>query len=175
MKPLKIVSCTNLAYQMKSSCCLWIQCCKFPGSGKIGFRDRIKMNSSRSTQALRSKASSPVPPGSVRQSPSNENMSEATSPTKVQKSWSFNDRTRFRTSLRLKARPSADGIARLSYRPVHILPHTKALNQKHVGFTHDILLSYSGGSWGREHRGQVILWCCCRGCHTSSEDPDSSS
>ncbi|KAF4073920.1 hypothetical protein AMELA_G00248800 [Ameiurus melas] len=77
-------------------------------SGKIGFRDRIKMNSSRSTQALRSKASSPLPPGSVRQSPSNENMSEATSPTKVQKSWSFNDRTRFRTSLRLKARPSAD-------------------------------------------------------------------
>ncbi|XP_026786039.1 potassium voltage-gated channel subfamily KQT member 4 isoform X3 [Pangasianodon hypophthalmus] len=77
-------------------------------SGKIGFRDRIKMNSSRSTQALRSKASSPVPPGSVRQSPSNENMPEATSPTKVQKSWSFNDRTRFRTSLRLKARPSTD-------------------------------------------------------------------
>ncbi|XP_046690512.1 potassium voltage-gated channel subfamily KQT member 4 isoform X3 [Silurus meridionalis] len=73
-------------------------------SGKIGFRDRIKMNSSRSTQALRSKASSPVPPGSVRQSPSNENVPEATSPTKVQKSWSFNDRTRFRTSLRLKAR-----------------------------------------------------------------------
>ncbi|KAF5908611.1 potassium voltage-gated channel subfamily KQT member 4 isoform X1, partial [Clarias magur] len=78
-------------------------------SAKIGFRDRIKMNSSRSTQALRNKASSPVPPGSVRQSPSNENMPDATSPTKVQKSWSFNDRTRFRTSLRLKARPSTDG------------------------------------------------------------------
>ncbi|KAK2836469.1 hypothetical protein Q7C36_014338 [Tachysurus vachellii] len=77
-------------------------------SGKIGFRDRIKMNSSRSTQALRSKVSSPVPPGSVRQSPSNENVPEATSPTKVQKSWSFNDRTRFRTSLRLKARPATD-------------------------------------------------------------------
>ncbi|KAK3511701.1 hypothetical protein QTP70_014532 [Hemibagrus guttatus] len=86
----------------------FLSCCKFPGSGKIGFRDRIKMNSSRSTQALRSKVSSPVPPGSVRQSPSNENVPEATSPTKVQKSWSFNDRTRFRTSLRLKARPSTD-------------------------------------------------------------------
>lgn len=99
---------------MKPSCCLWIQCCKFPGSAKIGFRDRIKMNSSRSTQALRNKASSPVPPGSVRQSPSNENMPEATSPSKVQKSWSFNDRTRFRTSLRLKPRPSTDGTIQRS-------------------------------------------------------------
>lgn len=35
-------------------------------------------------------------------------MGEATSPTKVQKSWSFNDRTRFRASLRLKPRTSAE-------------------------------------------------------------------
>ncbi|XP_051520258.1 potassium voltage-gated channel subfamily KQT member 4-like isoform X2 [Myxocyprinus asiaticus] len=67
-------------------------------SGKMGFRDRIRMNSSRSSQAIRSKAS-PLPL---------ENVSEATSPGKVQKSWSFNDRTRFRTSLRLKPRPAAD-------------------------------------------------------------------
>uniref|UniRef100_A0A7N6AM86 Potassium voltage-gated channel subfamily Q member 4 n=1 Tax=Anabas testudineus TaxID=64144 RepID=A0A7N6AM86_ANATE len=52
---------------------------------------------------------SPLPPGSgVRRSPSQENVPEATSPGKVQKSWSFNDRTRFRTSLRLKPRPPAD-------------------------------------------------------------------
>uniref|UniRef100_A0A8B9RCY1 Potassium voltage-gated channel subfamily Q member 4 n=1 Tax=Astyanax mexicanus TaxID=7994 RepID=A0A8B9RCY1_ASTMX len=77
-------------------------------SGKIPFRDRIRMNNSRSSQAIRGKASSPVPPGSVRRSPSTENVPEATSPGKVQKSWSFNDRTRFRTSLRLKPRPAAD-------------------------------------------------------------------
>uniref|UniRef100_A0A673ZVE0 Potassium voltage-gated channel subfamily Q member 4 n=1 Tax=Salmo trutta TaxID=8032 RepID=A0A673ZVE0_SALTR len=78
------------------------------GSSKIGFRDRMRMNNSRSSQAIRSKAS-PLPPGmSFRQSPSTENVPEATSPGKVQKSWSFNDRTRFRTSLRLKPRPPAD-------------------------------------------------------------------
>uniref|UniRef100_A0A8C1UKI7 Potassium voltage-gated channel subfamily Q member 4 n=1 Tax=Cyprinus carpio TaxID=7962 RepID=A0A8C1UKI7_CYPCA len=80
----------------------------FLASGKIGFRDRIRMNNSRSSQAIRSKAS-PLPPGNVRRSPSTENIPEATSPSKVQKSWSFNDRTRFRTSLRLKPRPAADG------------------------------------------------------------------
>ncbi|XP_055368791.1 potassium voltage-gated channel subfamily KQT member 4 isoform X2 [Betta splendens] len=77
-------------------------------SSKIGFRDRIRMNNSRSSQTMRSKAS-PLPPGSgVRHSPSQENVPEANSPGKVQKSWSFNDRTRFRTSLRLKARPPVD-------------------------------------------------------------------
>ncbi|XP_014857769.1 PREDICTED: potassium voltage-gated channel subfamily KQT member 4 isoform X2 [Poecilia mexicana] len=75
---------------------------------KMGFRDRIRMNNSRSSQTIRSKAS-PLPPGSgVRRSPSQENVPEATSPGKVQKSWSFNDRTRFRTSLRLKPRPPVD-------------------------------------------------------------------
>lgn len=68
------------------------------------------MNNSRSSQTIRSKAS-PLPPGSnVRHSPNQENMPDSTSPGKVQKSWSFNDRTRFRTSLRLKPRPPADGI-----------------------------------------------------------------
>ncbi|XP_036949141.1 potassium voltage-gated channel subfamily KQT member 4 isoform X1 [Acanthopagrus latus] len=77
-------------------------------SSKIGFRDRIRMNNSRSSQTIRNKAS-PLPQGSsVRRSPSQENVPEATSPGKVQKSWSFNDRTRFRTSLRLKPRPPAD-------------------------------------------------------------------
>uniref|UniRef100_A0A803U0E1 Potassium voltage-gated channel subfamily Q member 4 n=1 Tax=Anolis carolinensis TaxID=28377 RepID=A0A803U0E1_ANOCA len=50
-----------------------------------------------------------MPP--LRRSPSTENINEAASPTKVQKSWSFNDRTRFRASLRLKPRipVEADG------------------------------------------------------------------
>ncbi|XP_012724113.2 potassium voltage-gated channel subfamily KQT member 4 isoform X2 [Fundulus heteroclitus] len=77
-------------------------------SSKMGFRDRIRMNNSRSSQTIRNKAS-PLPPGSsVRRTPSQENIPEATSPGKVQKSWSFNDRTRFRTSLRLKPRPPVD-------------------------------------------------------------------
>ncbi|MEQ2193703.1 Potassium voltage-gated channel subfamily KQT member 4 [Xenoophorus captivus] len=71
------------------------------------------MNNSRSSQTIRNKAS-PLPPGSgVRRSPSQENVPEATSPGKVQKSWSFNDRTRFRTSLRLKPRPPVDGKQKL--------------------------------------------------------------
>ncbi|XP_060915948.1 potassium voltage-gated channel subfamily KQT member 4 isoform X5 [Labrus mixtus] len=78
------------------------------GDSKMGFRDRIRMNNSRSSQTLKNKTS-PLPPGSgVRRSPSQENVQEATSPGKVQKSWSFNDRTRFRTSLRLKPRPPVD-------------------------------------------------------------------
>ncbi|XP_056255928.1 potassium voltage-gated channel subfamily KQT member 4 isoform X2 [Seriola aureovittata] len=78
------------------------------GDSKMGFRDRIRMNNSRSSQTIRNKAS-PLPPGpGVRRSPSQENVPEMTSPGKVQKSWSFNDRTRFRTSLRLKPRPPAD-------------------------------------------------------------------
>ncbi|XP_075995465.1 potassium voltage-gated channel subfamily KQT member 4 [Genypterus blacodes] len=77
-------------------------------SSKMGFRDRIRMNNSRSSQTMRNK-SSPLPAGSsVRNSPTQENVPEATSPGKVQKSWSFNDRTRFRTSLRLKPRPPVD-------------------------------------------------------------------
>ncbi|KAK1805075.1 hypothetical protein P4O66_019437 [Electrophorus voltai] len=80
----------------------------FSDSGKTGFRDRIRMNNSRSAQAVRSKASSPLSPESAQHSPSTENIPEATSPGKVQKSWSFNDRTRFRTSLRLKSRPPTE-------------------------------------------------------------------
>ncbi|XP_049606790.1 potassium voltage-gated channel subfamily KQT member 4 isoform X1 [Syngnathus scovelli] len=78
-------------------------------SSKLGFRDRIRMNNSRSAQVIRGKALSPQAPGpAVRRSPSQENVPDAASPGKVQKSWSFNDRTRFRTSLRLKARPPVD-------------------------------------------------------------------
>lgn len=46
-----------------------------------------------------------------RRSPSADIATEG-SPTKVQKSWSFNDRTRFRPSLRLKSsqpKPVVDG------------------------------------------------------------------
>ncbi|GCC38134.1 hypothetical protein chiPu_0016645 [Chiloscyllium punctatum] len=63
----------------------------------------MKMNSPR-IQSMRSKqASAP----SIQRSPSTENATQV-SPTKVQKSWSFNDRTRFRASLRLKPRTTVE-------------------------------------------------------------------
>lgn len=70
---------------------------------RLGFRDRMKMNSP-ALQSMRNKqASTP----SIQRSPSTENAAQA-SPTKVQKSWSFNDRTRFRASLRLKPRATVE-------------------------------------------------------------------
>ncbi|XP_072561667.1 potassium voltage-gated channel subfamily KQT member 4 isoform X3 [Paramormyrops kingsleyae] len=75
--------------------------------GKMGFRDRIRMNNTRAAQTARAKAS-PLPTSEARPSPSSEHPPEAASPEKVQKSWSFNDRSRFRTSLRLKHRPAID-------------------------------------------------------------------
>ncbi|XP_048850039.1 potassium voltage-gated channel subfamily KQT member 4-like isoform X2 [Brienomyrus brachyistius] len=75
--------------------------------GKMGFRDRIRMNNTRAAQTARAKAS-PLPTSEARPSPSSEHPPEASSPEKVQKSWSFNDRSRFRTSLRLKHRPAID-------------------------------------------------------------------
>uniref|UniRef100_A0AAQ4S4W4 Potassium voltage-gated channel subfamily Q member 4 n=1 Tax=Gasterosteus aculeatus aculeatus TaxID=481459 RepID=A0AAQ4S4W4_GASAC len=96
---------------------------------KMGFRDRIRMNNSRSSQTIRSKGS-PLPPSSgVRGSPSQENVPEAISPGKVQKSWSFNDRTRFRTSLRLKTRPP-DSVEDKPYCDVsmeEVIPAVKTL------------------------------------------------
>ncbi|KAJ7304397.1 hypothetical protein JRQ81_011953 [Phrynocephalus forsythii] len=76
-------------------------------SNKMGIKDRIRLSSSQ-RQGSRGKTHL-VPP--LRRSPSTENVNEAISPTKVQKSWSFNDRTRFRASLRLKPRTpvEADG------------------------------------------------------------------
>ena len=46
-----------------------------------------------------------------RRSPVTDPATDGTSPAKVQKSWSFNDRTRFRPSLRLKSqsRSTTDG------------------------------------------------------------------
>nr|XP_056702198.1 potassium voltage-gated channel subfamily KQT member 4 isoform X2 [Euleptes europaea] len=73
-----------------------------PGeSNKMGIKDRIRLNSSQ-RQGSRGKHQHLAPP--LHRSPSTENVHEAVSTTKVQKSWSFNDRTRFRASLRLKPR-----------------------------------------------------------------------
>lgn len=71
----------------------------------MGIRDRIRLGppGSRGRQHL-------GPP--LQRSPSPEDPPEASSPSKVHKSWSFNDRTRFRASLRLKPRPPVEGEPR---------------------------------------------------------------
>lgn len=72
----------------------------------MGIKDRIRIGSS---QRRTGPSKQHLAPPSMATSPSSEQVGEATSPTKVQKSWSFNDRTRFRASLRLKPRSSAEG------------------------------------------------------------------
>ncbi|XP_053432242.1 potassium voltage-gated channel subfamily KQT member 4 isoform X2 [Nycticebus coucang] len=77
-----------------------------PGeSSRMGIKDRIRMGSSQRRTGPSKQHLAPPP---MPMSPSSEQVGEATSPTKVQKSWSFNDRTRFRASLRLKPRTSAE-------------------------------------------------------------------
>ncbi|XP_063046991.1 potassium voltage-gated channel subfamily KQT member 5 isoform X3 [Engraulis encrasicolus] len=80
-------------------------------SQKLSFKERVRMASPRG-QSIKSRQSGGV---TDRRSPSTDPMGAegpATSPAKVQKSWSFNDRTRFRPSLRLKSQsrtvPEAD-------------------------------------------------------------------
>ncbi|XP_029106653.1 potassium voltage-gated channel subfamily KQT member 4-like [Scleropages formosus] len=77
-------------------------------SQKLSFKERVRLASPRG-HSIRSRQSS----ASDRRSPGPDPSADGTSPAKVQKSWSFNDRTRFRPSLRLKsqtrAAPEADG------------------------------------------------------------------
>uniref|UniRef100_A0A803W5U7 Potassium channel voltage dependent KCNQ C-terminal domain-containing protein n=1 Tax=Ficedula albicollis TaxID=59894 RepID=A0A803W5U7_FICAL len=75
-------------------------------SNKMGIKERIRLSSSQ-RQGSRGRQQHLGPP--LHRSPSTEDVAEASSPTKVQKSWSFNDRTRFRASLRLKPRFPAEG------------------------------------------------------------------
>uniref|UniRef100_A0A8C9KCM1 Potassium voltage-gated channel subfamily Q member 4 n=1 Tax=Panthera tigris altaica TaxID=74533 RepID=A0A8C9KCM1_PANTA len=75
-------------------------------SSRMAIKDRIRMGSSQRRTGPSKQHLAPPP---MPTSPSSEQVGEATSPTKVQKSWSFNDRTRFRASLRLKPRTSAEG------------------------------------------------------------------
>uniref|UniRef100_A0A2K5JT00 Potassium voltage-gated channel subfamily Q member 4 n=1 Tax=Colobus angolensis palliatus TaxID=336983 RepID=A0A2K5JT00_COLAP len=74
-------------------------------SSRMGIKDRIRMGSS---QRRTGPSKQHLAPPTMPTSPSSEQVGEAGSPTKVQKSWSFNDRTRFRASLRLKPRTSAE-------------------------------------------------------------------
>ncbi|XP_029114801.1 potassium voltage-gated channel subfamily KQT member 5-like isoform X2 [Scleropages formosus] len=67
-------------------------------SQKLSFKERVRMASPRG-QSIKSRQTS----ASDRRSPGADIGVEGNSPAKVQKSWSFNDRTRFRPSLRLKS------------------------------------------------------------------------
>ncbi|KAM8878215.1 potassium voltage-gated channel subfamily KQT member 5 isoform 2-T2 [Spinachia spinachia] len=68
-------------------------------SQKLSFKERVRMASPRG-QSIKNRQTSSV---NDRRSPVAEAGPDGTSPAKVQKSWSFNDRTRFRPSLRLKS------------------------------------------------------------------------
>lgn len=76
-------------------------------SQKLSFKERVRMASPRG-QSIKNRQTSSV---NDRRSPVADSGTEGTSPAKVQKSWSFNDRTRFRPSLRLKSqsRSTTDG------------------------------------------------------------------
>ncbi|XP_029480404.2 potassium voltage-gated channel subfamily KQT member 5-like isoform X4 [Oncorhynchus nerka] len=83
-----------------------------PTNQKLSFKDRVRMASPRG-QSIKSRQTS----ASDRRSPGTEaGGTEGTSPAKVQKSWSFNDRTRFRPSLRLKiqSRSTADADSNMT-------------------------------------------------------------
>uniref|UniRef100_H2T7X4 Potassium voltage-gated channel, KQT-like subfamily, member 5b n=1 Tax=Takifugu rubripes TaxID=31033 RepID=H2T7X4_TAKRU len=70
-----------------------------PTNQKLSFKERVRMASPRG-QTIKNRQTSS---GNDRRSPVTDINTEGTSPAKVQKSWSFNDRTRFRPSLRLKS------------------------------------------------------------------------
>ncbi|XP_036430179.1 potassium voltage-gated channel subfamily KQT member 5 isoform X3 [Colossoma macropomum] len=78
-------------------------------SQKLSFKERVRMASPRG-QSIKSRQTSL----NDRRSPGTDVAAEGSSPAKVQKSWSFNDRTRFRPSLRLKSQsrtvPEADSL-----------------------------------------------------------------
>uniref|UniRef100_A0A4W5N4B9 Potassium voltage-gated channel subfamily Q member 5 n=1 Tax=Hucho hucho TaxID=62062 RepID=A0A4W5N4B9_9TELE len=73
-----------------------------PANTKLSFKERVRMASPRG-QSMKSRQMSVN--NDRRCSPGNDVVGAETrsSPAKVQKSWSFNDRTRFRPSLRLKS------------------------------------------------------------------------
>ncbi|KAM9561259.1 potassium voltage-gated channel subfamily KQT member 5-like isoform 5-T5 [Salvelinus alpinus] len=73
-----------------------------PANTKLSFKERVRMASPRG-QSIKSRQTSIN--NDRRCSPGNDvaGANTGTSPAKVQKSWSFNDRTRFRPSLRLKS------------------------------------------------------------------------
>uniref|UniRef100_A0A8C6Y599 Potassium voltage-gated channel subfamily Q member 5 n=1 Tax=Naja naja TaxID=35670 RepID=A0A8C6Y599_NAJNA len=95
LKALHTCSPTNKLYSNKQK--LFRMYTSRKHSQKLSFKERVRMASPRG-QSIKNRQASV----GDRRSPSTDITAEG-SPTKVQKSWSFNDRTRFRPSLRLKS------------------------------------------------------------------------
>uniref|UniRef100_A0A7N6B107 Potassium voltage-gated channel, KQT-like subfamily, member 5b n=1 Tax=Anabas testudineus TaxID=64144 RepID=A0A7N6B107_ANATE len=97
LKALHTCSPTNKIHSNKQK--LLRRCTTRKHSQKLSFKERVRMASPRG-QSIKNRQTSSV---NDRRSPVADAGLEGTSPAKVQKSWSFNDRTRFRPSLRLKS------------------------------------------------------------------------
>lgn len=95
---------TQLLHHSPSSLPIYCLSVFHPLSQKLSFKERVRMASPRG-QSMKSRQTSIS--DRQRCSPGNEVVGSSElisgSPAKVQKSWSFNDRTRFRPSLRLKS------------------------------------------------------------------------
>uniref|UniRef100_A0A8C9T943 Potassium voltage-gated channel subfamily Q member 5 n=1 Tax=Scleropages formosus TaxID=113540 RepID=A0A8C9T943_SCLFO len=106
--PLKALHSCSPTQSLGKTQRLFRRCSAQKHSQKLSFKERVRLASPRG-HSIRSRQSS----ASDRRSPGPDPSADGTSPAKVQKSWSFNDRTRFRPSLRLKsqtrAAPEADG------------------------------------------------------------------
>ena len=118
----RVYSCISSLTQVGGRHCLkCTNAAPVARSQKLSFKERVRMASPRG-QSVKSRQASL----GDRRSPSTDITAEG-SPTKVQKSWSFNDRTRFRPSLRLKSsqpKPVVDGELPLSLHN-HILHEGK--------------------------------------------------
>lgn len=102
--PLSIFFSCLFSFLLNYPSLFWLYFLLFLCSQKLSFKERVRMASPRG-QSMKSRQTSMN--DRQRCSPGNDVGGGAElmggSPAKVQKSWSFNDRTRFRPSLRLKS------------------------------------------------------------------------
>uniref|UniRef100_A0A8C0J5S4 Potassium voltage-gated channel subfamily Q member 5 n=1 Tax=Chelonoidis abingdonii TaxID=106734 RepID=A0A8C0J5S4_CHEAB len=129
LKALHTCSPTNKLYSNKQK--LFRMYSSRKHSQKLSFKERVRMASPRG-QSIKNRQAS----AGDRRSPGTDVTAEG-SPTKVQKSWSFNDRTRFRPSLRLKSsqpKPVADGKIFLIIDDIIVLQKCIRINQEKCFF-----------------------------------------
>ncbi|XP_051887677.1 potassium voltage-gated channel subfamily KQT member 2 isoform X1 [Pristis pectinata] len=93
-------------------------CCSGDPSNKVSLRERFSSPKGPSAKGKGSEQSG------VRRSPSADNIEE--SPDKVQKSWSFTDRTRFRHAFRLKGAGSRQNSEDQGSLPEELIPDNRS-------------------------------------------------
>ncbi|XP_062897070.1 potassium voltage-gated channel subfamily KQT member 2 isoform X4 [Mobula hypostoma] len=93
-------------------------CCSGDPSNKVSLRERFSSPKGPSAKAKASEQ------GGVRRSPSADNIEE--SPDKVQKSWSFTDRTRFRQAFRLRGAGSRQNSEDQGSLPEELIPDNRS-------------------------------------------------